>query len=143
MSFGYRKTQAYTDVVDLYAPTLGAIDPSTNELSDLTYSASADYEDVKCHWEPKPEASQPGAPGRTNQDIIITTDKFHFDQDRPQTVNTSALWPLGDGWIIQLLTPGHPEYGSWYKIIGAPETHNWRAKKLTVLAKKSNKPIFS
>lgn len=129
----YRQNRAYTDIVNLHAPTLGTIDPETHELSETVYSALPTASSVRCHWEPKPEASLPAAPGRTNQDIIITTDIFHFH----------SSVEIGDQWFIQLLTPGHPEYGNWFCVIGAPKTVNWRAKKISVLAKKSLRPYRS
>lgn len=128
MAITWRQARAYSDVVNLYSPSAAALGPN-NEAGDASVSLA--FSEVACHWEARPESSLPAAPGRTNQDYLTTTDAFHFAADQE----------IADGWFIEFVTPGHPESGSWFVVVGAPRTHMWRAGKLAVFARKSLAPI--
>ncbi len=128
MALNRRQKRFYTENVNLYAPVwpgLGA----NNEAGDASY-VQENIDPVRCHWEAKAESSLPEAPGRSNQDMMITTDVFHFSIDVE----------IGDQWFIELLAP-HPEAGAWFCVQGAPNTKAWKANKLSVLAKKSLSPF--
>ena len=126
-TLGRRQQRAYTDVVDLYKPDDLTIDDD-GVVEDTSKTLA--YSSVKCHLEPKSESSTPEMMGRTNTDYVITTDKLHFHIDQE----------VGDLWAVQLKTPGHPEYGTWYQIQGGPQNVNWRAKKKILYAKRSLAP---
>lgn len=130
MALSPRQQRFYTDTVNLYRPNALPIG-ANNVVGDVTFPTTPTASAVPCHWAPRPESAGAEVPGRTNADIMLTLDVFHFGLDAPD---------IRDGWFIELTTAGHPEAGSWFKVQGNPKTLNWRAKRKSVLAKKSVKP---
>lgn len=59
--------------------------------------------------DPKGEASSASPIGRMNRDNMLTTDIFYFPDDGP---------PVEDGYMLRLVTPGHPENGTWFSVQG-------------------------
>lgn len=124
---GIRQTRAYSDIVDIYEPVLGT---DLQSMTTYSYSATPSYSRVKCRIQPKPENTQPMIMGKTGNDQIDTTDIIHV----PVTQD------IGTGYAVQLLTPGHPEYGTWFYVMGEPRTQNWRAGKRSCYLKRGLRP---
>lgn len=118
-----RQEALYTDRVNLRRP-------SAVSLDGPSFSATPDFENVPCRLTPSIEASVPMVMGRSAYDIVQTTDQMRVSIDQE----------IDDGWSVELVTPGHPEAGTYYMTQGGPRNYNWRAKSKTILVKRSTKP---
>lgn len=134
MSLNARQLAAFTDTCDLYKPlNETAITTDANGVVSYGQNAvagTATHTAVAFHLVPSREGSHPMIQGRSNHDILDTTDraKFHIDQ------------AIGDGWALKLTTSGHPEQNTWYTVQGEARTNSWRANEREVLIKRTTKP---
>ncbi len=126
---GIRHDRAFTDLFDLYKPHASMKD-SDKHFIGKSYPTTATYSAVVGRLEPNNEVSQPTTAGRAQQDTRITEDMIRL------LIDQTAL----DAWYAQLKTVGHPEYGTWYILMGMPQNMNWRAGTKTFYAKRTNKP---
>jgi hypothetical protein len=118
-----RQLALYTDRVNLRRP-------SGIGLEGPEYSDTPDFTDVPCRLTPSIEASVPMVMGRANYDIVQTTDQLRLSIDQE----------IDDGWSVELVTPGHPEEGTFYMTQGGPRNYQWRGASKTILVKRSTKP---
>lgn len=115
-----RQAAFYTDTVDVYKrPDPTARSTATPWLTDLTMSATATYTSVPCLWLSQPENNMPGAFGRSEQDNLLTLDRFHFE------VGTD----LEDGDYLKLTTSGHPAQNSFFQVQGTGRERITRGKR--------------
>jgi hypothetical protein len=133
------KTQAkmYRLAVDIWRRSVEdvEIDEFTHAVKGhpgYTKVASA----VPCHATFGKGASVPNAgAGRTDYDIMVTSDDFHFPVDTD----------LQDGDVFKLVTEGHPRYGDFWMTQGEPqavgrERHANAAKKIMSAARMQKPP---
>lgn len=105
MALTARQTALYTDTVDVYKrPEI----ETSGWLSDLDVSPTASYTAVPCLWLSQPENNQFGVIGRSEQDNLLTLDRFHFE------VGTD----LEDGDFLKLTTSGHPAANAIFQVQG-------------------------
>lgn len=118
--------QAFQDVIDMYAPVANTT--GTKRDQGDTYAVA--YSGVRCHIQPSSEILSNTDIGRSNKDIVLTTDilRMHMDQQCETT------------WFVRLKTPGHPEYNSWFSILGDHTVHSTFALEQKRYIAKSNDP---
>lgn len=123
-----RQERFFADTVNIHRRSKGA--SSSKRLLGTNFTTVPTATGVRCRIEPSSEASSPLPIGRSNHDIVVTTDnvRFHVDQE------------VDDGDYVQLLTPGHSEFGTWYVIQGGPEVMNFRAKTKKFLMRRDLAP---
>lgn len=118
-----RQDSFYKDFVNLRRP-------SAIGLEGPEYSNTPDFTDVPCRLSPSMEASVPLPIGRSNYDIVQTTDQLRLSIDQE----------IDDSWSVELVTPDHPEIGTFFMTQGGSRNFNWRADSKTILIKRSTKP---
>lgn len=125
-TLSYRQDRAFSDTFDIYRPVKR--DSAGKKFQGMAYVLSA--AGVRGRVTPKPEAAMPTQFGRTNQDQIDTTDvlRLHMDEE------------CDDGYRVQVKTPGHPEYGTWYSVNGGPQVRSWRARENSFYMARSLRP---
>lgn len=126
---GIRIDKAYKDLVDIYRPDTSQID-GNKRGTGVTYPATPTIEGQRCRIEPASEISSPTVAGRASHDIRITTDVLRVEIDVE----------IDDIYYVQLKTPGHPEYDSWFVVSGGPIFRNWRAGVKSMYIKREKAP---
>lgn len=102
--------QFFVDTVDIYRPGSGRVNADgMDEESGMELESAS----VSCLWDPKGEGASASPIGRMNRDNQLTVDVFYFADDGPD---------ISDGWVIQIRTVGHPEYGTWLTAIGGRQS---------------------
>lgn len=124
-----RQVQAFTDVVDLYEPVAISLGTSGVLEYGQKFTSTATTSGVQCRITPRREGSEPKIMGRTNYEMLDTTDQLRVHKSEP----------VGDGWFVQLKTPGHPKYLQWFTVQGEAQTITWRANERVLLLKRSTK----
>ncbi len=127
-----RQIRGYTDTATIRRPANEVKPLGSVFAEDPKWEATTIHEGVPCRRVPRPEASAPGALGRTNQDMIFTLDAFEF--------------PIGievdDSYEIELTTAGHPEQGAVFTAMGGPSvypsTPGRDTNRIVVLAKRGS-----
>lgn len=103
MALTDRQLLAYTDVVDIWAPSFQAGTNSDGFRKDATYTLVASNE--ACKYFSRPEDTRPSLVGRTERGAGIVRDEcFRFDSERV----------ILDGYIFKLKTPGHPQVNQFW-----------------------------
>ncbi len=115
MGLTRRQKSTFQILVDLYRPADPAVrgsveDPEDEEPTDLEYDPQPVAVDVRCRHKYSQEDNQVALEGRTNYDIVATTDQFHFASDQE----------IDDGWVLLVKTPGN-DYGQTYVSMGVPQ----------------------
>ena len=125
-----RQDALFNSVVHLWKPNPDVTDANRRVIEGFTYPVTPTYSSVRCRLQPKSEASKPAPYGRSNYDIMVTTDllRLHMDQE------------VDDGWLVQLQTPGHPEIGTYFATQGGTQTYDRRAKTKVIQLKRVIKP---
>ena len=100
-----RQKILYKDVVTIYKMTSTTADGS-KVAQDPKYAAVLN--NVPCHLFATPEVDEPQAIGRNKQVNIFTLDVFNFAADVD----------IADTYVIQLLTPNHPQKGLCWMVEG-------------------------
>ena len=131
-TLGFRQAKAYHGTFNLWKPLGAVTDSNARVIESHSYPTTPTYANVKGRLTPKSEASARGPWGRSNRDILVTTDILRIHQDQE----------IDDGWLIQLLTPGHPEINTYFTSQGGTTTYDWRAKSRTLMLKRVIKPVF-
>ena len=124
-----RQRALYTDVVDLYQPVSLAVDADRG-VEGPEFPSVPTAAGVMARLMPSSEASIPLPIGRSNYDIVQTTD----------VLRVAIETEIDDGWAVQLKTPGHPEEGTWFMTQGGVRSFNWRAGSKTIYIKRSTRP---
>lgn len=133
MALSARQLAAFTDIVDLYEPA--AFTKTSKRVTGIGgVSATATYEDVRCHVQPSIEATVKGPLGRQDYDVVDTMDVLRLDIEQD----------IGAGWYVLMKTPDHPENGTWYITQGAPRNYSRRAgERVLYMAKTTTAPGVS
>jgi len=130
MALSERQQAIYLHLVDVYIP----LDPvlGTDNVSGDTdiYPPTPNYSNVQCYRETKLEITNTAAPGRSLENNIFTMDMFHFD----------LAQEMGSEFALYFKTPGHPDFGTWFKVVGQPTVKSILANAIEVVTKRSNKP---
>ena len=124
-----RQRAFYTDVVDLYRPLPMSVD-ADRVVRGPEFPSTPTTEGANGRLMPSSEASVSLPIGRSNYDIVQTTDVLRLPMDVE----------IDDGWAVQLKTPGHPEEGTWFMTQGGIRSFNWRAGTKTIFIKRSTRP---
>jgi len=124
-----RQRAFYSDVVDLYEPLVLMVDADRG-VEGPEFPGTPTNAGQAARIMPSSEASIPMPIGRSNYDIVQTTDVLRVPIDVA----------IDDGWAVQLKTPGHPEEGTWFMTQGGVRSFNWRAGSKTIFIKRSTRP---
>jgi hypothetical protein len=121
-----RQEALFSSVVTLWRPTPITRDANKRQTNHTAFDDEPAYVEVAARLQPKGEASKPSKFGRSNYDIIVTTDilRVHIDQE------------IDDGWLVRLDTPGHPEQGTYFATQGGVQSYDHRAKSKTCALKR-------
>lgn len=138
MPLNRRQKQTFQDIVNIWIPQdIAALSAATfGEYVEPYYLTTPDYTSVVCASYSTPETDNPELPGRTKPINMFTLDKFMFlaEQD------------IGDMYLIQLVTKGHPEYGAYWIVQGnaiiRPNVSRRRANFARIYAKRFPAPNF-
>lgn len=131
-TLGFRQSKAYNGTFNLWKPNPAVTDSNARVIESQSYPTTPTYASVKGRMMPKSESSIRSPWGRSNRDIIITTDILRIHQDQE----------IDDGWLVQMVTPDHPEINTYFTIQGGTTTFDWRAKSRTLMIKRVIKPVF-
>jgi hypothetical protein len=127
-----RQRRVFTYVVNLYAPIEGV--GAEGEALDHTYPEEPTYSNVRTFWRNMDEENTPSTVGRTNYDIILTTDEFKFAIEQE----------IGDGWMIEMVSGAGEENGQTYVSMGGAKQRankfRRRAHQNTVAARRLARP---
>ncbi len=94
---------------DIYAQSLDNVNPGGKKIQISGTSAVAVRTNIPGRIQSRSENSKViRGLGRSNEDQADTTDSLRVHQDEV----------LLDGWFVQNVTPGDPEFGSWFVIKG-------------------------
>jgi len=104
------QSEMYRDVLDLYKPLDVDAELDDDGWSEgASWPVEATYAGVPGYIKPSTELLAPVAGlGQVDYDISDTMDALHLNLDQP----------IGANWYVQLKTPGHAEYGTWYVVQG-------------------------
>lgn len=130
MSLNTRQKQVFVDLCNIHKPLPWSMDADRgNQVIGVgEFSATPSYSCVPCYRQANVELAEPGAVGRHDDDAA---DSFDFQSGQE----------IGSGYALQLTTSGHPDYGMWFKVVGAPQVLNFAgANTVRVLAKRSTRP---
>jgi hypothetical protein len=126
-----RQVRAFSDRVDLYRP-VNQVSTAADILAgtDKPQEAQKAYSLVRCRIQMAKEGSIPLPIGRSNYDVLDTTDllRVHMSQE------------VGDGWFVKLRTKGHPEEDGWFVVQGDAQAHAFRAAEKKLYIKRATKP---
>lgn len=109
MALNARQKALYRDLVNIYRPTTPTSTTSTGTKKDPLFELAT--ENVKCKFYPNNTVSNLTKIGRVQSDAKAELELFHFE----------AGTAVRDTYIVQLKTPGHPDYDKWFVIVGDPE----------------------
>lgn len=101
----------FRDRVDVWRPGGLALNLLTG--TDEEVGAELVALAVQVMLDPKGESASSSPVGRMNRDNMLTTDMFYFADDAID---------VEDGYFLRLVTPGHPENGGWYTVVGGRQT---------------------
>jgi hypothetical protein len=130
LSYSFRQTRAFTETCDLYRPDVLTVDAdSVVDYVGYNVANAPTATGVLCHFEKRREGSAPTGYGRSDQDILDTTDRLHVHQGVD----------IGDGWYVKVTSGFYS--GKWFVCQGEEQTLEWRgAKDKTILVKPALKP---
>lgn len=130
-----RQGRTYTYKVNLYQPSTHAVG-AKNQALDQEWPTTPTWSGVWCYWNNKDESDTPSTVGRTNYDIIITTDTFKFCYEQA----------IDDGWLIEMIDGAGPEDGSTFIAMGGAQQRAnkfaRRAHQQTVAARRCPRPAY-
>lgn len=138
MGLTRRQKSTFQTIVDLYRPNDPAVrvsltDPEDEEPLDMEYDSQPAAVNVKCRHKYSQENNQVSLEGRTDYDIMATTDQFIFTADVE----------IDDGWVLVSKTPGN-DYGQTYISMGVPrDLPSYKRRKSNmriIFAKKCVRP---
>ena len=126
------QVDAFTGRFALWKPNPERTDANSRVTEPFGYPVEPTYSDVRGRWQPKPHLSQPRTFGRSDFNIVETTDilRLHLSQE------------IADGWLVRIDTPGHPERGVYFETQGGTQTNDLFAKVRKVYMKRVNRPVF-
>jgi len=125
MSYSYTleawQEKAFTDTFSLYKPTNLTL-LASGQAQDLAYPSSATYTGIPGLLHATDNAYDAALAGRQfRADLYITQDRFSFHVEQE----------IGDGWLVKLTTPDHPEEGTFW-IAHSDKKNRGMSKKATI-----------
>ncbi len=104
-----RQKLAYTDRFDIYRRVDPIPENTRGFKKDINYSVTPVASSVRCLWMNHPDINAYRAPiGRTLTESADVLDVVHF----PMGVD------IKDQDCLRLRTPGHPQTGEWFIVMG-------------------------
>jgi hypothetical protein len=139
-----RQERFYQDRANVYKPQALTTKTGSVRMKDRKVSASPIATNIPCMMLSKPEASEAGVIGRSEKDLVMfSLDRFRFAAD--QKADDGSTLQVDDGYIIQLKTPGHPDYDGWWICQGGSKIRIRRTRRdvniQTVNCKRTTQPF--
>lgn len=144
MGLSRRQRKLYIYRITSYKPIPDQDGFRDQTFGDLVYDPQPVLVLHPAYLQGRSDITVAGPQGRTTADIIFTQDVWHLcdtdEEDNPIAIDINHVFRLEAVYRADGTAWAHPEIGTWYHVLGEPTFRPYKARKVSVYAKKMDLP---